>query len=174
MLVIVAAAMIMPALAQEESRLPAGIPGLEEGQDKAPGSDWLLDARDDDERFRRIQIYAGGTYEQMWQIGYRYQQMYHAIIDENWELASHHWRKIISVFNVGLMKRPNRTPNAEAMFLDASWGELKDALDSGSSADIRASFRTQRNACMACHVAEDMPFLNDSPIFRDTAEFPED
>jgi len=25
--------------------------------------------------------------------------------------------------------------------------------------------------CMACHVAEGMPFLNDTPIFRDTAAF---
>ena len=53
--------------AQSESRLPKGISGLEQGQAKPPSANWLLDAKDDSERFRRIQIYAGGTYEQMWQ-----------------------------------------------------------------------------------------------------------
>jgi hypothetical protein len=55
-------------------RLPKGIPRLEEGQADPPSANWLLDAKDDRERFRRIQICAGGTYEQMWQIGYRYEQ----------------------------------------------------------------------------------------------------
>jgi hypothetical protein len=30
----------------------------------------------------------------------------------------------------------------------------------------------ERETCMACHVAEQMPFLNDTPVFRDTASFP--
>ena len=113
-----------PAPAQTRSRLPRGIPGLEEGQANPPSADWLLDAKDDAERFRRIQIHAGGTYEQMWQIGYRFQQVYQAIIDANWELGLHHWGKLRDVLNVALMKRPRRTPNAEAMFLDNTWGLL--------------------------------------------------
>lgn len=112
-----------------QSRLPKGIGGIEDGQAKPPSANWLLDAKDDQERFRRIQIFAGGTYEQMWQIGYRYQQVYHAIADENWELGLHHWTKLRDVFNVALMKRPNRTLNAEAMFLDTAWKQLEEALE---------------------------------------------
>ena len=160
--------------AQSESRLPKGINGLEQGQAKPPSANWLLDAKDDSERFRRIQIYAGGTYEQMWQVGYRYQQVYQAIIDENWELAGHHWGKLWAVFNVALMKRPNRTPNAEALFLDGSWGRFNEALESRDAVVIRQSFLNQRGVCMACHAAEKMPYLNDTPIFRDTAGFPAD
>lgn len=155
-----------------ESRLPKGIRGLEAGQTKPPSANWLLDAKDDAERFRRIQIYAGGTYEQMWQIGYRYEQVYHAIVDENWELGLHHWTKLRDVFNVALMKRPNRTPNAEAMFLDTAWKQLDDALKTKNAEQARQAFLTERATCMACHTAEKMPFLNDTPIFRDTASFP--
>jgi len=155
-----------------ESRLPKGIRGLAEGQAEPPSPNWLLDARDDQERFRRIQIYAGGTHEQMWQIGYRYQQVYQAIIDENWELGLHHWRKLSDVLNVALMKRPNRTPNAEAMFLDNAWSQLEDALENRDVDDVRQVFLMERETCMACHVAEQMPFLNGTPIFRDTASFP--
>lgn len=158
--------------AQNEPRLPKGIRALDEGQANPPGPNWLLDATDDAERFRRIQIYAGGTYEQMWQIGYRFQQVYQAIVDENWALAGHHWGKLRSVFNVALMKRPRRTPNAEALFLDNSWAQFDSALQGRDPAAIRQSFLAQRGACMACHIAEEMPFLNDTPIFRDTADFP--
>lgn len=156
-----------------ESRLPKGLPGLLEGQDAKPSTDWLLDARDDEERFRRIQIYAGGTYEQMWQIGYRYQQVYSAIEDENWDLALYHWRKLKNVFNVALMKRPARTPKAEPMFLDNAWGRLEQALIGKNEETIKGAFLEQRASCMACHAAEGMPFLNDTPIFRDTAAFPD-
>jgi hypothetical protein len=157
-----------------EPRLPKGIPKLEDGQVSPPSANWLLDAIDDGERFRRIQIYAGGTYEQMWQIGYRYEQVYRAIVDENWELGLHHWTKLRDVFNVALMKRPNRTPNAEAIFLDTTWKLLEDALKSAEADDIRETFLVERGTCMACHAAEQMAFLNDTPIFRDTATFPPD
>lgn len=156
---------------RNEPRLPKGVRGLEAGQAKQPSANWLLDAKDDQERFRRIQIYAGGTYEQMWQIGYRYQQVYHAIVDRNWELGAYHWGKLRDVLNVALMKRPNRTPNAEAMFLDRTWKQLDDALQARNSKEAESGFLAQRGACMACHVAEGMPFLNDTPIFRDTAAF---
>jgi hypothetical protein len=157
-----------------EPRMPQGIQRLDEGQARPPSANWLLDAVDDEERFRRIQIYAGGTYEQMWQIGYRYEQVYHAIIDENWELGLYQWGKLRDVFNVALMKRPNRTANAEAMFLDASWGRLEAALQRGQPEETRRIFLEERSICMACHVAEGMTFLNNSPLFRDTAGFPED
>lgn len=161
-----------PSRGNQEPRLPKGIRGLDEGQANPPSANWLLDAKDDQERFRRIQIYAGGTYEQMWQVGYRYEQVYRAIVDENWELGLHHWGKLRDVLNVALMKRPNRTPNAEAMFLDTNWHQLEEALEGGDAAEIRQGFLVERDACMACHVAEQMPFLNDTPIFRDTASFP--
>jgi hypothetical protein len=35
-----------------------------------------------------------------------------------------------------------------------------------------AAFLTERGTCMACHIAENMAFLNDTPIFRNTAGFP--
>lgn len=160
-------------LAQAVARLPKGIAGLMEGQAKPPSANWLLDAKDDAERFRRLQIFAGGTYEQMWQIGYRYEQVHRAITDENWDLAAHHWTKLRDVFNIALMKRPNRTPNAEALFLDENWRVLDAALKAKDAAKARDVFvSVERQACLSCHIAEGMEFLNNTPLFRNTASFP--
>ena len=164
----------MEAVAQttEPSRFPSGIRGLADGQDEPPSNRWLLGARDDDERFRRLQIYAGGTDQQMWQIGYRYEQVYQAILDENWDLGAHHWGKLRNVFNVALMKRPNRTPNAEALFLDNDWQLLAGALAAGDAAEARETFLQERQACIVCHVAEGFDFINQTPMFEETTAFP--
>lgn len=156
----------------EPSRFPSGIRGLVDGQDEPPSRRWLLDARDDEERFRRLQIYAGGTDQQMWQIGYRYEEVYRAIIDENWELGTHHWGKMRNVFNVALMKRPNRTPNAEALFLDDQWQLLAEALEVGDLAEAQKTFLQEREACISCHIVEGFEFINSMVMFEETASFP--
>lgn len=157
----------------EPSRFPSGIRGLADAQDKPPSRQWLLDARNDGERFRRLQIYAGGTDQQMWQIGYRYEEVYRAIIDENWELATYHWGKLRNVFNVALMKRPNRTPNAETLFLDDTWQLLAAALKNRDSGAAQNTFLQERQACITCHVAEGFEFINGMAMFEQTAAFPE-
>lgn len=159
-----------PAGAQS-SQFPKGVPGLADNQKKPPSANWLLDADSDAERFRRLQILSGGTEQQMWEIGQRYLVTHQAVIDENWELAEHHWGKIRDRLNAALMKRPNRTANAEARFLDHSWGQFSQALKSRDRARIRESFLAQREACMACHVAEKMAFMNDQTLFRQTDSF---
>ena len=164
----------MEAVAQttEPSRFPSGIRGLADGQDGPPSGRWLLDARDDEERFRRLQIYAGGTDQQMWQIGYRYEEVYRAIANEDWELGTHHWGKLRNVFNVALMKRPNRTPNAEALFLDDKWQLLATALEAQDPAMARETFLQERQACLGCHVAEGFASINRMRMFEETAAFP--
>ncbi len=156
------------------SRLPKGIRGLEEGQSGPPDANWLLGATDDDERFRRLQIYAGGTDQQMWQVGYRYKEVYQAIVDGHWELADHHWGKLRGVLNVALMKRPNRTPNAEALFLDENWQILADALKAKNGEQAREAFLLERTTCMSCHIAEEYEFINDTLMFKETESFPDE
>lgn len=164
-------ALLAPPASAQANQFPKGVRGLADNQKKPPSANWLLDADSDAERFRRLQILSGGTDQQMWEIGQRYLFTHQAIIDENWELADHHWGKIRDRLNAALMKRPNRTANAEAIFLDSSWGRFSEALKSRDAARIRESFMAQRQACMACHVAEKMVFMNNQPLFRQTDGF---
>jgi hypothetical protein len=141
-------------------------------QTKPPSNNWLLDANDDTERFRRLQVVMSGTDIPMWEIGYRYEELYVAIQKNNWEMGIYHWDKLRDRMNVSGMKRPVRTQNIEGMFLESGvWQSMRDALKSKSPERMRSEFQTVREVCMACHVAENLGFLNDSSVFKRTESF---
>jgi hypothetical protein len=142
-------------------------------QTKPPSNNWLLDANDDAERFRRLQVVMSGTDIPMWEIGYRYEELYVAIQKKNWEMGIYHWDKLRDRMNTSGMKRPARTQNIEGMFLDSGvWQSMRDALTAKSSERAREEFHVVRHVCLACHVAEKVGFLNDSSVFKRTESFP--
>lgn len=154
-------------------RFPKGIPGLADGQKGKPASQqWLRDADTDTERFRRLEILLAGTEMAMWEIAFRYQNMYDAILVDNYDYARFNWDKIKQRANSALMKRPNRTQNMEAFLLDATWQVVDDGLKTKDPVKAREAFQTARTVCMACHEAEKMPFFNGHPVFKATASFP--
>lgn len=142
-------------------------------QTKPPSNHWLLDANDDTERFRRLEVAMSGTDIPMWEIGYRYEEIYTAILKNNWDMGVYHWGKVKARMHTSGMKRPARTKNIEDMFMeDGPWQSMQDALKSKSPEKIRKEFLEVRDACMVCHVAEDVGFINDSSVFSRTASFP--
>ena len=140
-------------------------------QQKPPSNNWLLDAADDTERFRRLQIYLRGFDQPMLEVGQRYLAVFDAIKDRNYDLADYQWDKVKVTINTALMKRPARTQNAEGMFLDGVWGQMDEAIKSKDQGRVEKQFANVRQICMACHVAEKVPFMNDMPLFRSTASF---
>lgn len=157
--------------------LLAGCGGQKEAG--ALGDGWLLEKESHTARFEQLESYLGGFSSAMWETGHRYDIVYAAIDDENYALADYHWQKIRSAIRNGYSKRPARQANADALFLDAAWGELASALENakknengnGNGDEVRDAFMVARSACMACHVAEDVPFMNDQKLFRDTDGF---
>ena len=128
--------------------------------------DWLIDA-DEDTRAERLSSYLGGFSAAMWEVGNRWERMAWAIQDDNFELAHYHWDKVGDAIRGGYMKRPARQANADAMFLDGIWKKYLETLESGDSEAIRKQFDQARDACMACHVAEDVAFMNRQPMFTE-------
>jgi hypothetical protein len=153
-------------------RFPRAYKDLEK-QTRPPSNNWLLDANDDTERFRRLQVVAGGTDIPMWEIAHRYEEVYVAIQNNNWEMGVYHWEKVQDRMNAAGMKRPARTQNIEGMFFDNGvWKSMHDALTSRDPGRMRTQFQAVRQACMACHLAEKVGFLNDSSVFKRTESFP--
>ncbi len=159
-----AAASFAPVAA--EPRLPQA---LEISQEKPPSKRWLRDADSDAERFRRIEINERGFSQAMAEVGVRYTQSLEAAGLGHYELARYHWEKIADAINAGLMRRPDRTGNAEGLFLNGPWKAAHAALGAGDRAGISRALADARDACMACHVAEGVGYMNDSRVFRDGA-----
>jgi hypothetical protein len=136
-------------------------------QNKPPSNRWLQDADSDADRFKKLEIYLRGFDQPMWEVGERFRRVYQAIRDRNLALADYHWQKIALTINTGLMKRPSRTQSAEAFFLDVPWKAMSDAIQSKSIERVEQAFMEARQACMACHVAEKVPFMNEQPLFRE-------
>ncbi|MBS4097462.1 MAG: hypothetical protein KGZ83_11590 [Sulfuricella sp.] len=130
-------------------------------------NNWLQDADSDADRFQKLEIYLRGFDQPMMEVGERYQRLYDAIKDKNWELADYQWDKVRMAINTGLMKRPKRTQNAEGMFLDGVWKQMDEVIKSKDYGRMRKQFMIARETCMACHIAEKVPFMNNRPLFRD-------
>lgn len=149
----------IPPRAPKGVKLPA--------QKKPPSNDWLQDADSDADRFKKLEIYLRGFDQPMWEVGERYKHVYYAIKVKNWELADYHWDQIKLTTNMGLMKRPKRTQNAEGMFLDGIWKQMDDTIKSKDYGQMEKQFMVVRQVCMACHVAEKVGFMNEQPMFRE-------
>lgn len=136
----------------------------------APGpthaDDWLVDA-DEKTRAERLSSYLGGFSAAMWEVGERYQHVVQAIRDENFELAHYHWDKIGDAIRGGYLKRPDRQANADKLFLDGVWKTYLATLDAGQTEAIREEFPQARAACLTCHVAEGVEFMNNQPMFTE-------
>jgi len=150
----------------------AGAPLVSAEAPPKTSDNWLLDAKDDTERFKRIQQMFGGFSMSMQLVGERYDRTYDAIIDGNYDLANYHWKKIKETIELGYLRRPAREANAVAIFLKGPWVSVGEALASKDKVQAKKQFLLARSACIACHAAEKVPFMNDQPRFRRTAAFP--
>ncbi len=143
-------------------------------QDPPKQSDnWLLDLKDDHERFQLIQQMFGGFSSAMQIVGERYDRTYDAVNDGNYDLANYHWKKIKDAIELGYVRRPARKANSIALFLNGPWSSASEAIASKEKDKAKNGFLSARSACMACHLAENVPFMNEQPKFRRTALFPE-
>jgi len=110
----------------------------------------------------------------MWEVGERFQSIYDALGHENYELAAYHWEKIKVTIVNGYVKRPKRQANADKLLVDGVYGPVLEGLRSKDRAKAWEAFALAHRTCQACHVAENVAFINDQPLFHDTARKPEE
>lgn len=98
----------------------------------------------------------------MVETGYRYQELYWAGQDENWDYASYQLGKIKVAMENGLERRPNRAASS-AHFLDAVLPEMQQAITRKDSVVFNQSFRALTIQCNSCHAMEQVPFFTVKP-----------
>ena len=137
------------------------------GHARVATNNWLQDAESDAERFKKLEVYLRGFDQPMWEVGERYRILYYSIKDKNWKLANYQWLKIKRTIKTGLMKRPKRAPNAKAMFLETIWPKLDTSINSQEYKRIEENFMIARQACMNCHIAEKVGYMNNQSLFSE-------
>jgi hypothetical protein len=95
----------------------------------------------------------------MFEVNYRYTEMYFGAIEGNWEYALYTGEKIAWAIMNGYERRPKRKASAEEYFFKESYPAVLDAIRKKDPALFKERFDALRNACNACHTAEKVPFI---------------
>lgn len=135
-------------------------------------NDWLLNAPDDTTRFRMLQGQASGFHMSMLVVGQRYQALYDALAEGNYDLGAYQWEKIRELIVTGTQRRPRRQASADREFVEKAYEPVLAAIRTRDAARAWAGFAEGRRACMACHEAERVAFMNEQALFRRTAAPP--
>jgi hypothetical protein len=117
---------------------------------------WL--AGTPDEKFDLIAKHLRGFDMAMVETGYRYQQLYWAGEDQNWEYADYQLQKIRTAIENGLERRPKRAASAET-FLTMVLPAVSQVIAAHDQTLFRRRFGALTAACNSCHDAEQMAFV---------------
>lgn len=102
----------------------------------------------------------------MVETGYRYQELYWAGQDQNWEYAAYQLEKIGTAIKTALVRRPKRARSATP-FLEEVLPEVQKAIDSRDTLAFGVSFQFLTTRCNDCHDKEKVPFFKvKTPVAR--------
>ena len=127
----------------------------------APG-DWLKSAPE--ERVRQLERHLRGTDVAMWEIGYRFSELFFAGEDGNWDYAKYQAEKIDLALRLALERRPKRAQSAQP-FLANDLPAVQQTIAARDPAAFRDAIERLRAGCVRCHTNEKLPFF--------TVELPE-
>lgn len=118
------------------------------------------------EQINTIEKQFRGFDNAMVETGYRYQELYWAGQDENWDYADYQLEKIKLAIENGLERRPKRARSAEH-FLDYVLPEMIKSVKSKNTTVFNKGFQTLTISCNSCHAMEKVSFFNvQSPTDR--------
>lgn len=115
---------------------------------------WLRGSTD--ERFEQVEKQLRGLDKSMVEVGYRFVELYFAGKDGNWPYADYQAEKIETAIRLGVERRPKRAASAR-YFLDEDLPAMRAALKKRNEAEFDRAVKSLRQACMRCHIREDVP-----------------
>ena len=120
-----------------------------------PGG-WLKGSSN--EKFETVASQLRGFDATMVEVGYRYQELYWAGQDENWDYASYQVEKIETTLKNGFERRPKREKSG-THFLNYVLPEMKKTIESNDTASFNKGFVMLTSNCNSCHTMEKVPFF---------------
>ncbi len=102
----------------------------------------------------------------MWEVGYRYGELYWAGSEGNWDLAAYQMKKIRLAMDLAVERRPNRVASYEAFF-SGGLPPINQAISAKDKVAFDTGFDQLTGACNVCHVAENLAFFAvRKPVYR--------
>lgn len=119
--------------------------------------DWIKGT--EQEQIKIIEKQFRGFDNAMVEVGYRYQELYWAGQDENWEYAEYQIEKIKIAIENALERRPKRAKSAEH-FINTILPEMKKSVQSNNISLFNKNFQSLTIHCNNCHAMENVSFFN--------------
>lgn len=144
--------------------MAAGAVGPRDGQAQelppAPKAAGWLKALPPDKQVEAIDRQFRGFDQAMFEVNYRYIEMYFGAIEGNWDYALYTGEKIAWAIMNGYERRPKRRASAETLFFKEAYPQVLEAIRKKDIALFKERITALRGACNACHTAEKVPFIH--------------
>ena len=126
----------------------------------APKAAGWLKALPPDKQIEAIDRQFRGFDQAMFEVNYRYIEMYFGAIEGNWDYALYTGEKIAWAIMNGYERRSKRRANAENLFFKEAYPQILEAIRKKDIALFKQRVDALRGACNACHTAEKVPFIH--------------
>ena len=110
------------------------------------------------EKFEEVTHQLQGFSSTMKEVGYRYQELYWAGKDANWEYADYQVEHIYEAMEQGFVRRPEHKESG-LNFVENILPAMEKAIVSKDTTEFLMNFEIMTINCNACHAMEDVPFL---------------
>lgn len=119
-------------------------------------TEWLGNTKQ--EIVNNIEEQFQGFSSTMREVAYRYNELYWAGMDENWEYAEYQREHIMEALEQGLVRRPEREASAQ-QFVSTALPEMKEVIQMASKERFLENFTLFTASCNTCHAMEEIAFM---------------
>ncbi|MBR9977432.1 MAG: hypothetical protein KFH87_05035 [Bacteroidetes bacterium] len=123
------------------------------------GDTWLKGTAE--EKFDRIAEQLGGFDATMMSVSHKYQELYWAGQDKNWDYAAYQIEEMREEIERGIERRPERAESAQMIF--PALDQMEEAITARDAALFDQRFTGLTATCNTCHRQEDMAFIAVAP-----------
>ncbi len=117
---------------------------------------WL--PSNDAEKLKALEDQLGGFSQAMMEVGYRYNELYWAGTDRNWDYADYQLEKLVATMELGFERRPARRASGQP-FLNEDVPAVQQAIESEDGELFDEQIQALTQSCNTCHAEEAVPFI---------------
>ena len=119
-------------------------------------AEWLGETQQ--EIINTIEDQFQGFSRTMVEVGYRYQELYWAGQDQNWEYAEYQREHIEEALESGFVRRPEREASSQ-QFMSVALPEMEKIIEEGNKEKFLQNFTRFTASCNTCHAMEEVAFM---------------